>query len=166
MSKQPKSEILKPYEKPDPWGYKTNSDDIERRNLIVTIAKHYAPFESALDIGAGEGWITKELPAYNLYGYELSDEAANRFPKYVMRTLEPKGEYDLVVATGVLYPWYDWEIFVDMINRHASNIVLVSSMPKGECREAIEKINGKQLLQMEFPYREHGQILRVFRMNK
>jgi len=160
--KESHDKIKEFYKKEDPWMYKTTEDDIRRKEYIVGILRSFGHFKRALDIGAGEGWITEGLPAAELWGYELSDHAASRFPLGVGRIQCPRGKYDLVVATGILYNHYDWERFVDMINDHASGIVLTCSMANAELPKAIEAIRGDELFRMEFPYRHCGQRLRVF----
>src|SRR5690606_19701810 len=70
----------------DPWNYQNTPDDLKRKEIIL---KHIEPCDTILDIGAGEGWITKDLPANEIYAIELSDIAASRFPKNVIRVSEP-----------------------------------------------------------------------------
>lgn len=102
------------------------------------------------------------MPADEIHGYEISDNAAARFPKNVTRVLDPQGKYDLVVATGVLYPQYDWDHFVNLIKAHASNIVLTSNIKSWEVMAAILTIPGKEIFSAEFSYRDYVQKLRIF----
>ncbi len=146
----------------DPWAYQTTPDDVIRKQHIIHMLELYRPYSRVLDIGAGEGWITKELPAPFKYAYELSDVAASRLPNTVTRVTDPIGPYDLVLATGVLYHHYDWRQFVDMIKRHASHIILTCNIKSWEHPSAIAEIPGRQILDMEFPYREFTQKLRIF----
>lgn len=121
----------------------------------------FGHFNCALDLGAGEGWITKDLPAYERWGYELSDNAAARFPPAVKRVLEPAGKYDLVVATGVLYGHYDWRKMLRIIRERASRIVLTCHIKSWELA-AVAEVPGMQIIDFEFPYRDWTQKLRVF----
>lgn len=164
---QPKQEIEDNYKTPDPWGYQTREDDYERRERIRNAARRHCPNKSgmylkALDIGCGEGWISQYLPALNVHGFELSDNAASRFPVNVLRVTDPQDKYDLVITTGTLYGHYDWQGMTDIIKRCASRIVIVSYIATWELPEAIARIPGKQIEQIEFPYAEYIQRLRVF----
>jgi hypothetical protein len=163
---QPKSEIDDHYKNPDPWGYQKSEDDYRRSEKICNMARRYAPavglFTRALDVGCGEGWITQRLPAMNIHGYEISDNAASRFPVNVSRIVSPSMKYDLVVSTGTLYPHYDWESMTDIISRCASRIVLLSYIAAWEFKPALERIPGKQVELLEFEYGEFTQRMRVF----
>lgn len=148
--------------RPDPWEYATTKDDETRKRYILHALELFPPFQRVLDLGAGEGWLTKDLPALTKHGYELSDVAAARFPDSVQRLCH--GQYDLVVATGVLYSHYDWHTIVGLIEGRASNVILTCNIKEWEVGAAIAAIPGKQVLDMEFPYRNFQQKLRVFQI--
>jgi SAM-dependent methyltransferase len=149
--------------KKDPWSYSATTDDALRKAKILD-ALGKTKFKRALDIGCGEGWITKDLPAQEIHGYELSDVAASRFPPNVARVLEPIGKYDLVLATGVLYAQYDWQSIAKFIVDHASGTVLTCNIKSWEIPDAIAMIPGKQSQDVEFYYRLYVQKLRVFKV--
>jgi hypothetical protein len=159
-------EIERHYEKVDPWGYQTNPEDARRADYIFGILDMFfgpgEQAEKALDIGAGEGWITQYLPARSIFGYELSDKAASRFHPIITRVKKPEGQYDLVVTTGTLYHHYDWVTFLHLIKCHSSNIVLTCNIKDWEVPEV--KTIGKQIFEAEFPYREWTQKLRIFKV--
>ena len=157
---QPFKEIEESYNNPDPWGYQSNRDDILRRDILIDISKRFGPYERCLDIGAGEGWITKMYPAKEIFGYELSHQAAARFPPNVNRATVIKGKYDLICATGVFYRHYDWRTFLNIIKTHASKHVLVSSIEDWEIPE-VNKI-GKVLYETRYKYRDWNQRTRMF----
>lgn len=163
---QSKEDIEKEAEIPDHWGYRDNPEDMRRKSFIVGVARMFEPFNSALDIGCHEGFITKDLPARELYGYEISDNSAARLPKNVSRLNENEITnsygFDLVVATGVLYDHYFWENIVYLINSAMPKIVITSNIKDWENPLAPRKINGKEIFTAEFPYREYIQKLRVF----
>lgn len=119
-------------------------------------------FKNALDIGCGEGWITKDLPANKIYGYEQSGQARNRFTSNVIPVMIPDQTYELVVANGVLYEHYDWRMVMGLIRKHARHIVLTGHIGKDEVEEAIQKFPGTQILQLKFPYRDWIWKIRVF----
>lgn len=162
---QSKEEIEKHYENPDPWGYQKSPEDEKRKRYILHMLKLFTPkggkFESALDIGCGEGWITKDLPAKRIAGFEISDSASARFPKKVERFVPGASEekFDLVVATGVLYGHYDFRLFLDLIKKHAGRYILLSNVAAWEVKQ-VSEVPGFRLLELQFPYWRDGQDLR------
>lgn len=157
---QSKGELEAWYAKKDPWGYQTTADDYLRKGIIIGVLNTFAPFQRALDIGCGEGWITQDLPAAEIHGIELSDGAALRFPENVKRVSQPDGKYDLVVATGVLYAQYDYQQILDWMVEAASGIVLTCNIKEWEIMPFSDAF-----LQytVEFPYRDYVQKLRVYK---
>lgn len=165
--KQSKSDIETFYKNPDPWGYKKNEEDRKRKQILLKHLKDFAPkegFEFALDIGAGEGWITKDLPAKNIHAIEISDEAAKRFPKKVKRVEAPTQKYDLIIATGVMYRHYEYEKFLLWINSKVKpgGIVLLSNIRQWEVPEVQTNIRHKLVKTDVYKYREYEQKLRVY----
>lgn len=155
---QSKTDIETWYRSEDPWQYKNNPDDTRRKQVILNelkqIKSHYL---KALDIGAGEGWITKDLPADDIYAIEWSDEAAKRLPEPIKRVFKPEGEYDLIIATGVFYDQYDWQQMHQWILEHSVGIVLTSNIKSWE-----HPLPKKPMKEMEFPYREYNQHLCLY----
>ncbi len=161
---QPKAEIEKSYETPDPWQYQKTPDDIRRKALLIAVAAAHGPYERCLDIGAGEGWITADYPARFRWGFELSDNAAARFPAAVQRANPPEGRYDLVAANGIMYGHYDHQLFFRLIRQHASRHVLISSVAAWELPQVSGL--GKVIFEAKFPYRERlDQRIRMFEVN-
>lgn len=156
---QDKLELENWYKYSDPWGYETNPDDLKRKAAILQ-AIPKGKYRRALDIGCGEGWITKDLPAAEIHGIELSDNAAARLPSNVKRVSEPQGEYDLIICTGMLYKHYDYKQFTDWIKRAAKCIVITCNIKDWETNDLPA---AKQVMQSEFPYREFTQKLRVYK---
>ncbi len=169
---QDPKEIDASYVNPDPWGYQSNPDDKFRKNMIIAACKMHAPqggFSAAFDIGCGEGWITRDLPADKIYGYEISKNAKTRFPKNVIEEDVPQGLYDLMVATGVMYSHYDYKLFLHFFKQYASEIIVTCNIKAWEVDEMksatywAETLGVEQIHTEEFPYREFIQKLRVFR---
>lgn len=160
MTVQSKQSLEEWYKDPDPWGYETNPDDIARKQKILDILAEHGPYFRALDIGCGEGWITKDLPSPEIHGIERSDAAAERLPDNVTRLHEPYGTYDLIVCTGVLYKQYDWRQITEWIKNSARGIVLTSNIKSWEINELPAD---KQIFETEFPYRDYIQKLRVYK---
>lgn len=173
---QSKAEIEKSYEVADPWGYQKSSQDANRKKILVGLAELFCPrpygvYESGIDIACGEGWITGSLPVGGtLHGIEISDNAAARFPHWVQRVDLPwdrKDLYELVVATGCLYPHYDWQTIVNQILLCArkGTIILISNIQAWENPQAVAQIMAvaPQIFEASFPYNEFSQRVRVFR---
>jgi predicted TPR repeat methyltransferase len=107
---QTKTQLEQWYKEKDPWDYFNNSEDKARRQKLREALDPYGSFNKALDVGAGEGFITRILPAEEIYFQELSDTASERHPKNHTRVyFGTDKKFDLVVATGVFYEQYDWE---------------------------------------------------------
>lgn len=158
MKKQTKETLDNFYRKEDPWKYKTNTDDLKRKELILREIKSLnTHFERALDLGAGEAWITKDLSADKIYGYEISDVAANRFPDNVERVLELDGKYDLILLCGVLYPEYKAGELMDMVMKHANGYIITCHIKKAE-------INNLpfQIKEYEFKYRQYTERIAIY----
>lgn len=156
--KQSKQDLEIWWKKEDAWGYQTNNQDkIRKEKILNHLKKRY---KRALDIGAGEGFITKDLPAEEIFAYEISDNASSRLPENVKRIKEIEGKYDLIIATGVLYQQYDWRSMLDIIKNHASGTILLSNIASWEVKE-VEEL-GKPVLIEEYPYREYTQRLRIY----
>lgn len=183
---QSKEDLEHHYRNPDPWGYQAHPADAERKQKILAVTLRAARamyprlaamlehatvhatdprelghiFVRALDIGAGEGWITKDLPADEIQALELSDAAASRFPPEVTRVLEPSGRYDLIVASGVMYHQYDHVRFIDLIKQHSSGMVVLCNIADWEVSKLKEL--GEPVWVEEFPYREYVERIRVY----
>jgi tRNA G46 methylase TrmB len=152
---QSKEELENWYLTEDPWGYKINLDDLHRKNKILSILDNY---ETALDIGCGEGFVTTHLPATKIFGIELSDNASLRLPKNVNRLNEPSGKYELVITTGTLYQQYNHQQITQWIKESASHHILVGGIKDW----IIWSDFGKIIKEIEFQYREYTQIVRLY----
>lgn len=154
---QSKIQIENWYKTKDPWKYADNEDDQYRKEQVLFYAK--GDWDTALDIGAGEGWITKDLPAKEIYGIEISDNAAQRFPKKVKRIDVPEGKYDLVVCTGMLYAQYDYQKFNEWILNHTGKRAVLSNIKSWE--KVDPRLLDKVVTEIVFPYRDYEQHLMV-----
>ena len=155
---QSKADLEDWYVTKDPWGYETNPHDAFRLETILEELKPYAPFERALDVGAGEGWLTQHLPAKHIDAIELSDRAASRFPKNVHRVSEPHGSYDLIIATGVLYQQYDWQSLIHIL-KGSTRTILTCNISDWEL--GLDQL-GKPDVSIYFPYRHYTEHLAIF----
>ncbi len=157
---QTKTDIEDWYKTADPWGYETNPDDLDRKKRILkAIPRGYYP--RAIDIGCGEGWITKDLPADKIDGIEWSDTAAERLPDNVRRVLKPIGYYDLIIVTGVLYKQYDYEQIMSWVASHRTRDSVVVTCHIKDWEQELPIMRAEHV--EEFPYRNYTQVLRVFK---
>ena len=159
------------YAKPDPFGVKTNPADAVRKEKIISTLTQWVeehrngePFERALDIGCGEGTITVDIPAKEIVGYDPSDIALSRVPSgTIVVTDNPaqiEGKFDCIIAAGVLVKEYDFKSILELIDRHASGIVLTCQTDVTEVHE-VGSLQGKPISTVEFPYRSNKQRLRL-----
>lgn len=160
MGQQSKQDLDTWYNAEDPWGYKTDPEDAYRKKQILDALNPHAPFKRALDIGAGEGFITGDLPAKTIEAIEISDNAAKRLPNNVKRVVNPEGKYDLIVCTGMLYDQYDHHTFLSWIRSHAGGIVLTCNIKDWEINTLPSEY---QIHEVEFNYRTYEQTLRVYK---
>jgi hypothetical protein len=164
-------EIDESYKIPDPWGFRSNPDDaIRKREIINACISQRSIYAKALELGAGEGWITKDLPAVEKHGLEISLNARNRMPSFVFPriAIEPDEKFNLIVAAGCLYSHYDYRLFFKIMRENISELcgyVVTCNIASWE-RPELAKDNFLGLTPIYskiFPYREFVQKLRVFR---
>ncbi len=155
------------YTKRDPWGFETNPEDKKRKSIILEECRKYcfkffgkSHFTNALELGAGEGWITKDLPATNVYGLELSDVAMSRWDKKI-KNFDSNLKYDLIIAPGVLYKQYDYRGFLNIIRQNSNGLVMTISIKDWEINDLKNNVYN-----MEFPYRQYTEKLSIFDATK
>ena len=128
---QTKSQAEDWYSVPDRWNYfKSDEDRMRKEKFMELLSLGKKQYTNALDLGCGECFITKDLPSENIFGIELSDNAASRFPSNVTRLHQPRCDtsYDLVVTTGTLYPQYDHQLLYGWILEASSEYILISGI--------------------------------------
>ncbi len=102
----------------DPWGYENSDDDAKRRNILLSEIPE-RKYNKVLDIGCGQGFITKHLPGKKIVGVDISRNAIKFAKKNIKKrhivflaldlfdlpnNLEDR--FDLIIITGVIYPQY------------------------------------------------------------
>ena len=156
---QTKEELEKWYEIPDKWNYFQSDDDAFRKSQILEMLPH--SYVNALDIGCGECFVTKDLPSESIFGIELSDNAATRFPPNVTRIHEPEPRfYDLVISTGTLYPQYNHQQIDAWIRKGASYHVLIAGIKEW----LLPYSYGEVLNTKEFKYGSYTQKLTLYKI--
>lgn len=160
---QTKSDLELWYKEPDAWNYFNNPEDTKRRQKILDVLKPYK-FNTALDIGAGEGYITRILPAKKIFFQELSDLASSRQPQEFERvTFQTNKVFDLVVATGIFYPQYDYEEMQDFAIRTLKRGGILLTVHIESWEKPIEHPDIVEIHTETYPYREYTHKLRLFK---
>jgi SAM-dependent methyltransferase len=153
---QSKEDLERWYSQSDRWGYFHEPDDSIRLKNILRILDYY---DKAIDIGCGEGFITRHLPAKEIYGVDISDNAMSRLPENVTSLKEPNGKYDLVISTGTLYQQYNHNQIYDWIIASAKNHILIAGIKDW----LIDYNFGMELKTLEFKYREYTQKITLYK---
>lgn len=101
----------------DPWEYEVSEDDLKRKEFLL---KHLQgnKYENVLDIGCGQGYITKDLPGEHILGVDISVNAIRKAKRHETRDMKfiegslfnlnniITKKFDLIIITGILYPQY------------------------------------------------------------
>jgi SAM-dependent methyltransferase len=171
---QSKDELDNWYSEADPWGYFTNPHDAMRKAKILAAIPKFE-YERTLDIGCGNGFVTRDLPGKNVIGLEKSEKAvewANKnTPSHVhyrcgslfdLPDLDlPK--MDLIVITGVLYPQYISSarrlviVLIDQILKPGGILVCSHIYAWLKIRFPYLTVSREY-----FEYREYSQVLEVY----
>lgn len=114
---QPIEDLEGFYQQSDPWQYETTPDDQKRKEIILSEIPE-KKYNHVLDIGCGQGFITRDLPGKHLLGVDISANAIQQAKLYENERInfiqsslfelphKLKDKYDLILITGVLYPQY------------------------------------------------------------
>jgi hypothetical protein len=161
---QTKSDLELWYNTPDQWNYFNNPEDTKRRQKILNVLKPFGQFNTALDIGAGEGFITRILPAKKIFFQELSDLASSRQPQEFERvTFLTNLTFDLVIATGIFYPQYDYEEMQDFAIRTLKKGGVLLTVHIASWEKEIDNPLLQEFYSEKYPYREYTHVLRMYR---
>jgi predicted TPR repeat methyltransferase len=119
MGLQPYEELEQWWQRPDPWGYESNPQDQLRRARLLSVLPR-RDYDQVLEIGCGDGFVTRRLPGREIVGLDLSHNAVaqaeqrNAAPHirycegsiFALPSFEWRERFDLIVVSGVLYPQY------------------------------------------------------------
>jgi SAM-dependent methyltransferase len=176
---QSRGELDAFYSDPDPWAYEESVHDKRRLERLLSLIPARS-YESTLDIGCGNGFVTEHLPGDRVLGLDLSDKAVNwarqrtqrrpdgnRFDFQVESILDletlPTAGFDLVAITGVLYPQY-----IGKATAHVERELLRILRPDGiliSCHVAEWCKYRFPLILLDatvYPYREYTHRLEVY----
>lgn len=158
----------------DPWQYHGNKDDILRREILFSELPN-KNYQNVLDIGCGQGFITKKIKAENVIGVDISESAIKFANEDCPENVTFKQgsifeidqlfdiKFDLIIITGVLYKQYIGEssnliyILIDKILKENGNLVSVHINEWSICKFPYLKI--KEVI---YPYREYNHKLEIF----
>lgn len=114
---QSREEIEKWYKTKDPWQYENSKDDQIRKDILLSELPP-KEYRHVLDIGCGQGFITRDLPGVNIIGVDISNQAIKQAQQYqnekitfIRKSIFElhnlfSDHFDLIIITGVLYKHY------------------------------------------------------------
>lgn len=158
----------------DPWGYKNNKHDTIRRDILLSELPN-REYKNVLDIGCGQGFITKEIIGDKVTGVDISHSAI----KYAQKDC-PKNvsfiqgsifeidqlfttKFDLILITGVLYKQYIGDasnliyILINRILEENGHLVSVHINEWNICKFPYLKIK-----EIVYPYRDYNHKLEIY----
>ncbi|WP_026947192.1 class I SAM-dependent methyltransferase [Algoriphagus marincola] len=175
MKFQNKKDLEDWYKVSDPWGYEKNKDDLIRKKILLSEIPN-REYVNVLDIGCGEGFITKELPGEKILGVDISENAISfakenigspriEFLSCDLFDLPNKVEikFDLIIITGVLYSQYIGNsnsliyLIIDQLLKKNGVLVSVHIDEWYKSRFPYLLIN-----EYYYSYREYSHILEVY----
>ena len=160
MSFKTKEEMELFYENPDPWGFFQETEHEKRRldRTLHIVGWGFRTYQRALDVGCGEGYITRQLPAMEIHGMDISEKALSRLPPNVKPVSQPEGKYDLVISTNTMYAQYDYERIYETIMSAASRFIVIG----GFSDWLINKDWGRQVHFVVIPYKYDTMKISIF----
>jgi SAM-dependent methyltransferase len=119
---QSRHDLERLYRDPDPFKDEKNPNSAKRRDFLISEIPS-GPYQRTLDIGCGNGFITRALPGDAVVGLDIAAaavEAAKQHPQnnvsrlsfrqgtlfHLEALLADNGPFDLVVLSNILYPQY------------------------------------------------------------
>lgn len=160
---------------PDPWNYDETPDDQQRRRILLDELSRHA-FDSVLDIGCGNGFITGDIRASKVVGVDMSPGAIKAAKarvqhdshKFVHASIFdlPRlnlGTFDLIIVTGVLYPHYIGEtgslvyLITDELMRRNSTLVCVHIEEWYQLRFPYPRVR-----ELRYRYRDYSHLLETY----
>lgn len=174
---QPITDLEKWWTKPDPWDYEKNPDDQNRRAMLLSLLPQ-KKYNRVLDIGCGNGFVTKRLPGEEVIGVDISENAIKHariickeqkhitYHKHTLFDLQNAGwdnSFDLIIITGVLYPQYMGKssrlvyLIIDQLLRPCGHLVSCHIEEWYTSRFPYTTIQREY-----YPYREYSHILEIY----
>lgn len=131
MELRTREDFDKWYSKPDPWNYQKQPDDLKKKETVLSMfpKRHY---RNVLDVGCGEGWITKDISSWvsadRVIGIDISITAIERARQQDPTGLYAQGQFpdfhsfvmptfDLILLMDVLQ-YVDFSKAVNFLRTH------------------------------------------------
>ncbi len=171
---QKKEELEQWHNNEDPWGYNSNTDDLVRKDVLLSEIPNIK-YKTVLDIGCGQGFITRDLPGEMIYGVDISQSAIDFANKNTDSRVQFKQgsifeidklfdiKFDLVIITGVLYSQYIGKssnliyLLIDKILKDEGILISVHINEWYESQFPYHKIK-----QLYYDYREFTHNLEIY----
>jgi len=170
------SELDEFHKKQDPWNYENNDEDLKRIDYLLK-QLHSKTYNKVLDIGCGQGFVTKQLPGTEIVGVDISEEAIKHAKSsnkdyhinylscsiFDLNTNFSNNRFDLIVITGVLYPQYIGNsssliyLIIDKLLNKGGTLISVHIDSWYKCQFPYFK--AKEIL---YPYRTYNHKLEVY----
>ncbi|MEW9673277.1 class I SAM-dependent methyltransferase [Ammoniphilus sp. 3BR4] len=119
----------------DPWFTETDKDLLKRKEILLAEIPQ-KKYKNVLDIGCGNGLITRDLPGEKILGIDNSKSAVSLAANNINSKVSFKclsiynipqiknDKYDLIVLSGLMYPHYIKEslyLIYCIIDQHLSD---------------------------------------------
>lgn len=162
------------HENKDPWNYDGNDFDTLRRQVLLDeISKK--EYNNVLDIGCGQGFITKKLKGKKVTGIDISQQAikhANSINQSEVEFLQCsifditnvfQEKFDLILITGVLYSQYIGKssnliyTLVDQVLEKDGHLLCVHIKEWYNCNFPYLKLK-----EINYPYRDYDHKLELY----
>ena len=158
----------------DPWDYKSNKDDAIRLDVLMSELPN-RKYKNVLDIGCGQGFITRQIIANKVTGVDISHSAISYAKKdcpehvnFIQGSIFEIDQlfttkFDLILITGVLYKQYIGDasnliyILVNRVLEEKGHLVSVHINEWNICKFPYLKI--KEIL---YPYRDYNHKLEIY----
>lgn len=158
----------------DPWNYESTPDDRLRKSILLSELPQ-RNYRNVLDIGCGQGFLTRDLPGVSVTGIDISNEAIHKakglqsdrlsFQQASLFDFPGKldGPFDLVVITGVLYPQYVGRA-LNLVYHIVDNLLIEGGILVSVHIDSWYRARFPYLMLKEhfYPYREYTHRLEVY----
>jgi SAM-dependent methyltransferase len=157
----------------DPWGYKTNPSDALRRQWFHAFTSTI-PKSRTLDIGAGVGFISKDIKTGEYVGLDISQTSTTELNTYFQKIGKNEthkaikgsvldleimglGTFDFIISTGVFYEHYlgknrnNLESQIDAVSEYGTYLLTIHI---ADWPTLIPSLGFIELDRWQYPYRE------------
>jgi SAM-dependent methyltransferase len=157
----------------DPWEYETNPSDVVRRQWFHTFISAI-PKTRTLDIGAGVGFVSKDVKTSEFVGLDISQTSTSELNAYFQKVGKSKthkairgsvldlekmnlGKFDFIISTGVFYEHYlgknrnNLETQINSVSYYGTYLLTVHI---ADWPNLIPNLDFIELDRWQYPYRE------------